>query len=192
MEERPEIGVALAELAAAFSGLVKVVTDDGHVQLTSRRIEDVAARVMPGCRHVGVVVVEDGKARTLASTDAVAAQVDAIQFHCGEGPALDVLVTDGFVHVDDLANDARWPEFAKKALEVGDVRSMTSYLLHLGRRRQAVLSFYSTWPYAFDDIAVAIGAMFGAYCSLDLVTQQLGDKVRPRRAAAAQQESAAR
>lgn len=185
MDERVEIGMALTELAAAFSGLVKVLINDGHVQLTSRRIVDAAVRVVPGCRHVGVLVVEDGQPRTMASIDAVPAQVDAIQFACGEGPALDVLVTDDYVQVDDLANDARWPEFAQRAVEVVDVRSMISYLVHLGRCRQAVLSFYSTWPHAFDDIGVAIGKMFGAYCSLALITQQLDDEVRPRRAAVA-------
>lgn len=60
---------------------------------------------------------------------------------------------------------------------------MINYRLYLGRHRRAALSFYSTWPHAFDDIAAAIGAIFAAYCSLTLITQQLGDDVHPQRAA---------
>jgi hypothetical protein len=60
---------------------------------------------------------------------------------------------------------------------------MINYRLYLGRHRRAALSFYSTWPHAFDDVAAAIGAIFAAYCSLTLITQQLDDEVHPQRAA---------
>ena len=50
-EERAEVGGALGELAAAFTGLVEVLLDGGQAQLTPTRIVEVAARVMPGCRH---------------------------------------------------------------------------------------------------------------------------------------------
>jgi hypothetical protein len=182
-EERAEIASALAELAAAYTGLVQVLLDEGQAELSPQRIVDVAAGVMPGCRHAAVVVIEADQPRTLASTDAVPDHVDAVQFDAGEGPSLDVLVTDNYVRVDDLAHDPRWPQFSSRAIQVGNVRSMINYRLYLGRHRRAALSFYSTWPHAFDDIAVAVGAIFAAYCSLSLITQQLGDQVHPQRAA---------
>jgi hypothetical protein len=67
-EERSEIGAALGELAAAFSGLVEVLMDGGQARLHPERIVHVAARVIPGCRHAAVAVVEQDKPRTLAST----------------------------------------------------------------------------------------------------------------------------
>ncbi|MGB8960414.1 MAG: ANTAR domain-containing protein [Pseudonocardiaceae bacterium] len=187
-EERPEIGAALGELAAAFSGLVEVLLDGGRVQLTPQRIVDIAGKVMPGCRHAAVAVIEQDRPRTVASTDAVPDHVDAVQFECGEGPSLDVLVTDDYVRVDDLAGDPRWPQFGRRAAEVGQVRSMISYRLYLGRHHRAALSFYSTWPHGFDDAAAAAGAIFAAYCSLALITQVLGDDVHPRRAAEVHRE----
>jgi hypothetical protein len=173
----------LEELAAAFNRLVQVLLEEGQAQLSPQRIVDVAARVMPRCRHAAVVVIEADRPRTLASTDAVPEHVDAVQFDAGEGPSLDVLVTDDYVRVDDLADDPRWPQFASRALQVGNIRSMINYRLYLGQHRRAALSFYSTWPYAFDGVAAAIGAIFAAYCSLTLITQQLGDQVHPQRAA---------
>ena len=65
---------------------------------------------------------------------------------------------------------------------------MISYRLYLGRHRRGALSFYSTWPHAFDDMAAAIGAIFAAYCSLALITPALGDDVHPRRAAEVHRE----
>jgi hypothetical protein len=187
-EEQAEIASTLEELAAAFNGLVEVLLDGGQAQLTPQRIVDVAARVMPGCRHAAVVVVEGDQPRTLASTDTVPDQVDAVQFDAGEGPSLDVLVTDDYIRVDDLTNDPRWPQFGSRAVEAGNVRSMMNYRLYLGRHRRAALSFYSTWPYAFDEVAAAIGAIFAAYCSLTLITAALGDDVHPRRAAQVHRE----
>lgn len=92
-QERAEIGAALAQLAAAFTGLVEVLLDGGQTKLTPQRIVDVAAKVMPRCRHAAVVVIEADRPRTLASTDVVPDHVDAVQFDAGEGPSLDVLVT---------------------------------------------------------------------------------------------------
>jgi hypothetical protein len=182
-QERAEIASALAELAAAFTRLVQVFLEGGQAQLSPQRIVDVAARVMPSCRHAAVVVIDQDQPRTLASTDAVPEHVDAVQFDAGEGPSLDVLVTDDYVRVDDLADDPRWPQFASRALQVADIRSMINYRLYLGRHRRAALSFYSTWPYAFDEVAAAIGAIFAAYCSLTLITAALGDLVHPHRTA---------
>lgn len=140
-------------------GLVEMLLDGGEARLSPERIVHVAASVMPGCRHAAVAVVEQDQPRTLASTDAVPDHVDAIQFDAGEGPSLDVLVTDDYVRVDDLAGDARWAQFGRRAVEVADVRSMISYRLYLGRHRRGALSFYSTWPHAFDGVAAAIGAI---------------------------------
>lgn len=187
-DERAELGHGLGELAAGFQELVEVLLQGGEAKLTLQRIVDVAAVIMPGAKHASVMMVEDGKPRTLASTDAVPDHVNAVQFDAGEGPALDVLAVDDYRRSDDLANDCRWPQFGTRAVECCDVRSMISYRLYLGRRRGAVLSFYSDWPHAFDDVAAAMGAIFAAYCSLVLITQALGDEVNPLRAATVQRE----
>ena len=187
-DERAELGHGLGELATGFRELVEVLLQGGEAKLTLQRIVDVAAAIMPGAKHASVMMVEDGKPRTLASTDAVADHVNAVQFDAGEGPALDVLAVDDYRRSDDLANDCRWPQFGTRAVECCDVRSMISYRLYLGRRRGAVLSFYSDWPHAFDDVAAAMGAIFAAYCSLVLITQALGDEVDPLRAATVQRE----
>ena len=147
-EEQAELASALAELVGAFNRLVQVLLDGDQTQLSPQRIVDVAARVMPGCRHAAVLVIDADRPRTLASTDAVPDHVDGVQFDAGEGPSLDVLVTDDYVRVDDLADDPRWPQFASRAIQVAGIRSMINYRLYLGRQRRAALSFYSSWPFS--------------------------------------------
>ena len=55
-EERAEVGGALGELAAAFTGLVEVLLDGGQAQLTPTRIVEVAAGQL---EHLGREHVSD-------------------------------------------------------------------------------------------------------------------------------------
>jgi hypothetical protein len=64
-DDRAELAPALCELAAAFTALVQVLLDNGHAQLTPQRIVDIAARIMPGCRHAAVVIVDHHRPHTL-------------------------------------------------------------------------------------------------------------------------------
>jgi hypothetical protein len=89
----------------------------------------------------------------------------------------------------DLGSDPRWPVFGPRALAELDVRSIACYRLHLGPNHRAALSFLSDWPYGFDEIAVGIGAIVAAYCSLVLSSERVfGDRVDGRRAAEVHRE----
>ncbi|HYZ37164.1 MAG TPA: hypothetical protein VE673_10655, partial [Pseudonocardiaceae bacterium] len=105
-----------------------------------------------------------------------------------EGPVFDVLIVDDYLKADELATDPCWSQFGRRAVESCGIRSMVSYRLSVGWRRGAVLSFYSTWPHAYDEVAAAIGAIVAAYCSLVLITAALGEEVHPPRAARVQRE----
>ena len=56
------------------------------------------------------------------------------------------------------------------------VRSLASYRLYFGRQHRGALTFCSDWPNAFDDLAVAVGAIFAAYCSLSLLAHLLNEE----------------
>ncbi len=56
------------------------------------------------------------------------------------------------------------------------IRSIASYRLYFGPHRRAALTFYSDWPYAFDESAVATGAIFAAYASLALGAELHGEE----------------
>jgi ANTAR domain len=94
-----------------------------------------------------------------------------------------VLDTNDLVVSNDLAVDPRWPEFGSRVVDELGIRSVVSYRLYLSRRHRTALSFYSDWPHAFDDLDIATGAIFAAYCSLALHSRLVLDEpVAHRRA----------
>jgi len=129
-------------------------------------------------------VADNGHVHNVAATSDVPSQVDRIRDATGQGPALDVLDTNDLVASGDLATDPRWPVFAARVSQDTSIRSIVSYRLYLSPRHRAALSFYSNWPYAFDDLAIATGAIFAAYASLALTSELvLTQPLTPRRSA---------
>lgn len=171
-DDRVQEAAALAELAEAFTGLVRAVAADENVAAaTPRRLIQVAVDCMPRVQHAAVIAVQDGEARSIAATSGLPGRVDRIRATTGQGPGLDVLETNELVVSNDLAEDPRWPAFADRTVDELGVRSIVSYRLYLGPHERAALSFYSDWPNAFDNLAITTGAIFAAYCSLAMFSR---------------------
>src|SRR4029079_57595 len=52
-------------------------------------------------------------------------------------------------------------------------RSIVGYRLYLAPGVRAALTFYSDWPHAFDELAIACGSIFAAYCSPMVFTEDV-------------------
>lgn len=175
---------ALAELAEAFAELVSALHNRDRIALTPERIVEVASRCMPRSQHVALAVADHDRVHNVANTSDVPTQVDRIRDSTEQGPALDVLDTNDLVVSNDLAADPRWPLFGTRVAADTQIRSIVSYRLYLSPRHRAALTFYSDWPYAFDDLAIATGAIFAAYGSLTLTSELvLTEAVTPKRSA---------
>lgn len=169
----PEDFTAVAELAEHFTALVDALTSGSSRDLTPQAIVELAGRTVPGTQHVGLIADADGRLQTLAATSDVPEQLDRLRRDTGEGPAMDALTSNLLVVSGDLAVDPRWPTFGPRASQETGVRSLASYRLYFGRDHRGALTFCSDWPHAFDDLAVATGAIFAAYCSLSLMAHLL-------------------
>jgi ANTAR domain len=179
----------LTVLARELGELVQVLMADGGADLPPSRIVACAAELMPTSAQVAVTLIRDGKLETAAASDWLCERVDAIQAEVDEGPALAPLITSDVIQVDDLTVDSPWPRFAEETLRFTNFRSLLSYRIYLAERHRAGLTFYSSWPHAFNDLDVASGAIFAAYCSLSAVTNLLGDReIHPRRGLEAHRE----
>jgi ANTAR domain-containing protein len=180
-EDRADEFHAIAELAEAFTALVEVLTEQRTVDLSVEALVSFGQQTMPRAQHTGLVLHERGSEHTVAASSDTPERLDRMRAELGEGPALDVLETNDMVISGDLGSDPRWPVFGPRALEELDVRSIACYRLHLGRDHRAALSFLSDWPFAFDEVAVGIGAIVASYCSLVLASERvLGDRVGSR------------
>src|SRR4051794_40682371 len=108
-------GTESLDLAREFAAL----SDELHAEPgagTLPRLLALATRTLNHCNWASIVETRLERApRTLAASDAVAAQFDAGQFSVGEGPALTATTSADVLVVDDLRSERRWPRFCAAA-----------------------------------------------------------------------------
>jgi len=155
-------------LAETFAEVARVLRTDTSVQATLDRIVELAAKTINGCDHAGMTLVEGGKVRVPAATDDVPPQVDAIQSETGEGPCLDAIREHDVFQTDDLAGEARWPKFARRAAEETGVASILSFRLFIEEDTMGALNLYSKETSAFDAEDRAVGSIFAAHAAVAL------------------------
>lgn len=131
-----------------MSGAARSLFAAGDVGSIVGTLLDLAVGSIDGCDHAGVVV-DDGEVTTLAVTSSLAAELDALQQHLGEGPCLDAMATGGFVHSSDLAAGSPWAAWGPAAAAAG-VRS--TLVLAFNSDRRGALSCYGASPAAFSVI----------------------------------------
>jgi hypothetical protein len=84
-------------LAAASAQLLNLLTGGPDLNRFLDRVVVLAAEVVTPAAACGLTIRRDGRPFTVASSSAVAAQVDEIQYGADEGPCLDSLRGGGCV-----------------------------------------------------------------------------------------------
>ena len=163
--EQPPDATGLAE---TFATIARALLGEPSVEGTLQRIVDTAVETVPGCDHAGISLVERRRISTTAASDAVPGEVDAIQYETDSGPCLDAIREHEAFLVDDLLEESRWPDFARRAAESTGVRSVLSLRLFAEQDTMGGLNLYAREPAAFDLHAQAIGAVFAAHAAVAL------------------------
>jgi transcriptional regulator with GAF, ATPase, and Fis domain len=168
----------LAQLADQLVELVRVMSDGQARGLQSSRIVQFAAQAVPGSEHCAITLMQGrSQPSTVAASDEVPLRVDNLQYSTGQGPCLQALAQSDIAQANDLLTDQQWPAFAAQAVTVTGIRSMLSFRLYLDEHAHGALNFYSSKPDAFDEAAVAVGAIFASYASLTMLNTLQGDEI---------------
>ncbi|GAA4682178.1 GAF and ANTAR domain-containing protein [Pseudonocardia yuanmonensis] len=155
------------ELAERFARLARALRTAPTPEDAQERVTLYAVATVPGCDHAGISLVDrHGAVVSVASSGVAATLVDQIQHEVGEGPCLGV-IHDRFVcAVADLATDARWPAFSRRAVAEAGVRGLLCFRLFVEDDVLGALTLSSAVPAAFDDHAVALGTVLAAHAAL--------------------------
>jgi GAF domain-containing protein len=125
-------------------------------------------RIVPGADEAGIIVVEGaGQMQVVATTSPIVDRVDDLQRRLDDGPCLQTARGQAPVHVPDVANDPRWPEFAAVVTAEG-IAAMLCLPLQVDRRRMGTLTAYSRTAHAFDEGAEAIARVLATLAALSL------------------------
>ena len=108
----------------------------------------LAARLVSGGLSCGMSMHPNGRPRTVACSDVVAARVDEVQYELDDGPCLHAMRDGHMVRIEDTADKARWPEFEAQAASHG-IRSCLALPLSAEGKPVGALNLYARDASAF-------------------------------------------
>lgn len=143
---------ALQELILSTAGMEEFLHELVHLAASERH------------GSCGITVQLNERVRTVASSDALAAAADEVQYARGEGPCLEAMRTGQVVDVPDLAVDDRWGDYRTFVLAQG-VRAVLSTPLGVNGQFFGALNLYSHEADAFDGRSRAAAARWAQQAS---------------------------
>jgi len=148
----------------------------------SSLVESAAANV-PGVDFASITLhSKDRSLSTVAATDPLATQLDALQYELHEGPCYAAVTEDRLVLVNDLVGSEDYPRYAPRAVELG-VRTQSAIQL-VSNGDRAGLNLYARTARAFDRSTVHVAELFATHAAalLEYVEQvdQLSEALRTR------------
>lgn len=137
--------------SAVFAALAAELQQEPDEAITSRAIVTRMRELVPEADQVSLTIRTSRHGhKTLASSDRVAEEADALQYDLGEGPCLEIADTGGWVRSGSVAADTRWPGWGPRAARLG-VRSLLSVAVTDPEEPLGALNLYSGSEGAFAD-----------------------------------------
>src|SRR5215210_2746562 len=149
----------------AFAELALMVVDDNPPEPTLRRVAELAKQTLDGVEEVSLTVVEDGRARSVVFTGALAVDLDERQYELGFGPCLDAAKTGQTIVVDTGESDGPYRAFARVANRAG-VRHVISVGMPLDQRVIGGMNIYSTADAPVSDAVLEQAQVFAGYAAV--------------------------
>ncbi|GAA5186545.1 hypothetical protein GCM10023322_33030 [Rugosimonospora acidiphila] len=173
-------------LLASFAPLAQQLfgTEDPRDALA--QVVKFTVDTVTGCGGASVTLYRHGAVIDTVASDAVAAELDDLQFGTGLGPGPEAMRGEGPVSVSDLANSPRWPVLAAAAAQLGMASALCHGLfVHRSAQWSALGAFtlYGTAPGAFSDEDQEFASILAAYMAVAVAMAHRRDEVERREAA---------
>ena len=153
-------------LATTFAGIARTLLSERDLETILRKIVAVAVEEVDACESAGIELVQKRVIRPVVASSEVARRISEVQNEVGEGPCLSAIEEHETFRTDDLERDDRWPKFSELARTETDVRSILGFRLFADEDTMGALDLYSSKPDAFDEEAMAIGAILAAHAAI--------------------------
>ncbi|MFJ4716367.1 GAF and ANTAR domain-containing protein [Streptomyces sp. NPDC088785] len=155
------------DFAVRLAATARELLAADSVDATLDRVTHSALDLIEGCTAAGVLLLSRGTAQTLAPTDRLVNDSDALQAELGEGPCFDAARTGHPVfRIEDLTEEhVRWPAYAPRAKALG-IGSMMGFLLYTEDEDLGALNVYSAKPGAFTEDSQTAGWTLAAHAAV--------------------------
>jgi GAF domain-containing protein len=167
MESRsPRYDLPLAEeLAGVSARMSGLLLSEETVESALALISSLARETIPGSSGAGVSIIDEQRKRSSGSTDERVRAADALQYELNQGPCLTATAEHGFIMIDDLAEDHRWPRWSEGVLALG-LRAAMSTALVAGDRSLGAIKVYADQPHTFDRRSEQLLTLFAAQAAM--------------------------
>jgi transcriptional regulator with GAF, ATPase, and Fis domain len=161
-----------SRLKLAIQTAMRELTDDfagrTDIDLTLSHVTAAAVGLIDGIDYADVMLIEEGRFRSVAPTASMVIDLDHAQMRLQQGPCLEAAVADSVIRCEDLRRDRRWPAFADAALGFG-VHSILSFQLYTHSNGAGALNLLGAKPQLFSVNAEAMGAMLATHAAIALI-----------------------
>ncbi|MFE0419013.1 GAF and ANTAR domain-containing protein [Streptomyces tendae] len=155
--------------AQQMAALARDLLAQESVNDTLRRITASATELVPDCDAAGILILRGGKVQSLAPTEQVVIDSDALQGRVGEGPCFDAARTSTgerqFRIVDFTDEAVRWPKYVPEARRL-NLGSMMGFLLFTEDEDLGALNMYSYRPGAFTEADETAGWLLASHAAV--------------------------
>jgi len=135
---------------AVFAALAAELQQEPDEAITSLAIVTRMRALVPEADQVSLTIRTPRGHKTLASSDALAEEADALQYALGEGPCVEIADTGGWLRSGDVPTDSRYPAWGPRAGELG-VQSLLAVAVTDRDEPMGALNLYSGRSGAFAD-----------------------------------------
>jgi len=156
------------ELARTLGTLAVEMQAQRGTTDTLRAIVEGAAHLVPGARWAGISMIQGRRVVAVVPTDPIVTKLDELQSELGDGPCLTALRDHHTVHIADMSAETRWPEFTRKAMDVG-VHCLLSFQLFVRSENLGALNLYGGEAGVFSDDSIDVGTILAQHAAIALV-----------------------
>jgi transcriptional regulator with GAF, ATPase, and Fis domain len=157
-----------AELIKSVAALSRFVTANETLESTVGRIAELLVLAIDSADECGISLVKGKNVQTVAVTSEVGETIDALQIETGEGPCMSSIEKQATFYIPDMAHDETWPAFSARASAETGISSLLGYVLEVGGGALGAMNVMSYQAHAFDEDAIAAGAVFAAQAGVAL------------------------
>ncbi|WP_448624823.1 ANTAR domain-containing protein [Geodermatophilus sp. URMC 64] len=158
--------------AAALERLGRLALREQSMESLLQAVADSARTVMPGTPEASISVLAPGRAAaTVAFTGQLAMDLDEAQYSEGYGPCLHAAATHELTEIVDTRTEERWPDYARRAAERGNLSSLSVPLI-IDETTSGALNIYAREADAFDDAGRAAATGFAPYAAVAIANMQ--------------------
>lgn len=173
-------------LVANFGQLARELFGSDDLTDALPQVLKFAVGAVAGCDCASITLWRHGRVIDTVTSNAVAAELDDIQFGTGIGPLPEALRSEGPVYVPYLADSPRWPVLAATAAQLGLASALCHGLFVRQPAQWSVLgafSLYSTTADAFSAEDQEFCSILAAYAAVAVAVAHRRDEVDRREAA---------